>query len=502
VHHSGNSGSALDMSSVSVAMVWDEWFMNYPCGGYTQTHIELMSYLVSELPLVVHVVANDIAGMLFAAGSLSASFELNALLAVEVWSCSGLGCVVMSTLLTICEGLLGGVDMKYQLDPADPVHRMIMDQFLVVIRDLVEHIPPRVVSTQLVCGGIPGLQYVEFLSVLTCAVLLAMVPVIPHHLQTTVERAVMLFLLLLTFLGWRRLRYSGRHCVALLARYVCESDMEHYQSGTILIPTTPVVVPGGSSDSAAGAPLVILTNAIVMPTMDRRTTQYQRLTSLRHGVQLAIGQEATSAMALDQLLVGPLNAFYTYNRMPLRCHGGQTLLLIDGWSLSPSYCATHTPVHAHKRMEDDTAILSGAPDTHFETIRLYTTRPIAMIDPVYTVDDTYGHNLRLLYDQIHDMDVDHQDIDDALTCDLLNWGYMAVCAMAGRKLVGSASSAGDINYTEQKDATAPSLAVPYKTSGSEYGPRHQCDTERSTLEGVMDRRPFQTAQYFNVHQFL
>jgi hypothetical protein len=483
---------------------------------------------------MLHVVADDSAGMLFAAGSISALFELGALSSLEVWSCSGLGCVVMSILLTVCEGLFDHVDVKYQLETTDPIHRMAVEHFMSLVQSAVKEMPQLHSPRTPLRRSMFRVQSLEFLVLLLSSIVLAAVSLLEVQTQNLVRYVILTVLLCLIVSVWNRTHWQGCQYQRLLARYVCNSSMSHKGAGVLLMPTSPMaletvrhskntrwleenqqqeykMLEAGNSQNTQ-APLIVITNAPVMPTMDRRTTQYQRLHSLRDAVYSCTIDSVSSAMTLDQLLLGPLNAFYTYNRMPLRCKQGRTLLLVDGWSLSPSYCASSTKTSAHKRMEDDITVLVGAPDHNAESLRCYTVRPIALIDTSYTVDDTRGNNLRDFYSKIHTMCANGAIVDQCMIQDLLNWGYLATCVVAGTQLL-AANDVGVNNSVESMYTNLEDNLEESKSSSTCTSNAYSQNTENTAIQTslmqlrlnlgiVMDLRPFQSSTYFNIKQFL
>jgi hypothetical protein len=492
-----------------------------------------MSYTEATLPLMLHLVADDGAGMLFAAGSISALFELGALSKLEVWSCSGLGCVVMSILLTVCEGLFDHADVTYQLDTTDPIHRMAVEHFMTLVQSAVKEMPDTHGSHVSIGQRMCKSSTMELLVVLLCSITLGTLSYLHSATTNTTKCLIVASLLSLLLTAWSRTYLHWGQFGRLLTQYICDSPMSHSDASVVLIPTTPTLSTNDCTHSTqekeqeqqqhtecplhTQAPLIILTNAHVMPTMDRRTTQYKKLTSLRDAVYTATTQPCRSAMALDQLLLGPLNAYYTYNRMPLRCTQGRTLLVVDGWSLSPSYCSSTTMLSAHKRMEDDISTLTGAPDHNSESVRLYTGRPIAIIDTAYTIDDIQGDNLRDFYSTLHTVTAKGPISDQLMVQDLLNWGYLATCVVAGKQLL----SAHDMDWRNSGDAVIRTTAVNVlhsnhadmderKSISTDLGDtRHRAtaiDTQATQLHcklrRIVDLRPFQSSTHFNIKQFL
>lgn len=471
-----------------------------------------MSYTQSTVPLMLHVVADDGAGMLFSAGSIGALFELGALTGMEVWSCSGLGCLVLSVLLTICEGLFDHTDIVYQLDAKDPIHRMAVEHFLSLMQEVVKELPRTRTSSVLIGWGTFQIQALELILVIVCSIALASIDLLPDGWESVYQFSIFFCLLGSTTAAWYRRRWLGGQLGRVIARYVCDSSMRYEDAGVLLVPTAPVSTSIDTDNDSAWqvetyAPLVVLTNSDVMPTMDRRTTQYTKLTSLRDGVRVAI---TSSAMALDQMLIGPLNAFYTYNRMPLRCTGGKTLVVVDAWSFGPAYCDEETTsTSAHKRMEDDLAILVGSPDTNCESVRLFTHKPISIVDTAYTVSDSQGNNLRSFYRKIHDGDANGPIEDTAMVRDLMNWGYIATCVLIGDSILNAKLAAMEAEYMNEGSSDEEK----YGDGGSDMGralhnskkdsedTREKLVTHRSDLQFVLDRRPFQSTTYFNIKQF-
>jgi hypothetical protein len=496
-----------------------------------------MSYPEATLPLMLHIVADDNVGMLFAAGSMNALFELGALTSLEVWSCAGMGCIVMSMLLTVCEGLFDHTEVKYQLDPKDPIHRMAMQHFVLLTQQMIQELPeihngPESFWPTMVLPGLGGSikvgkRSIELLLLFICTCCVCAVGQTHEPWRDTLRCVILGILLLLTTAQWYRARWPSGRMARVLATYICDSAMKHSGAGVLLLPTTPdptaayaaddPVVCAAHQSGVAQEPLLVLTNTHVMPTMDRRTTKYETFSSLRVAVQAATDKDTTSAMYLDQMLLGPLNAYYTLNRMPLRCHNGQTLMVVDAWSLGPDYCSTRTSALSHKQMEDDMATVTGAPDRNSETVRLYTTRPISLIDTAYTVDDVRGYNLKDFYAKIHKHDTAGPVQDVAIVRDLLNWGYLCTCTVAGKKLLEASSPPAmkndddDISsiprspdHDEQKHHH-PEIA----SDGHDPTYDNVCDDDEYielvlksvTLEDIVDLRPYETATYFSIHQF-
>jgi hypothetical protein len=292
-----------------------------------------------------------------------------------------------------------------------------------------------------------------------------------------------------------------------LGRYITSDCLVGRRNTVLLFPSTST-----QAHDVLRAPLVVHSNAALLPDGNRRTTVYRRLGSVLSAVERATSEchDSAPALALDQLMTGPINAFYTASRGPLRIPGGRTVVVLDGWSLGPSYCAASTHSSSQKRSEDDMMALMCASAHNSASVRLYTARPVCMVDVSVTTPDVQGHDLKRLYTAIH------RDTPSRWGCmanqrlaeDLVTWGYINTHILCNSRLTGAGIFPGTHGVSCAAEAAAGQAdegeeVAEHKAVQLRYPTEDEplVGGGTSTRGSVLDRRPYREAKYFEVTQF-
>lgn len=371
-------------------------------------------------PLVLHICADDTAGMLFSAGVLYAAFLHGALKDVRVLSCSGLGAVVIGALLSVCEDLFDQTNDFYALDPNDPIHVMAVHQFLATVRKYTDTQETQV--DQLSRFVDIATACVWILSVATVAT----VGVVAGHLDLA-ARVCVFGLSLCMWALWVSATRRRMFAEDILNECVSDSSFGSLSKMSVLIPC--VVRHGGR--------LTVQTNSSAWSVANTESfaTDYVQMGSLRAAVLACISQD-TSSMKMDPAMLGPITTFYTLHRMPFKCDQGRTILFVDAWTDSQSYHQTPSlygvQEHSAKRVYTDAMFaLMSPPDVNGETPRLATTQPVVMFDRSQQVEDCHGRSMRRFYRAVHAHRRDRLcgsawTVDLTLAQNTLQWGYLAM----------------------------------------------------------------------------